>query len=64
MRRLNNAIKKNFKKEFKLLNIKIIYKIVEGFEEQFKEKPIVESDVSEYCMSIHETYLGLKNELL
>lgn len=49
------------KKEFKLLNIKIIYKIVEGFEEQFKEKPVVDGEVSDYCMSNHKTYSELKN---
>ena len=50
VRRLNKIIQKNFKKEFKELNIKMIYKIIEGFEEQFKENPIVEQELSEYCM--------------
>lgn len=31
MRRMNKIINKNFKKEFKELNIKIIYKVIEAF---------------------------------
>ena len=36
MRKLNKIIAKKMKKEFKELKIGVIYKIIEGFEEQFK----------------------------
>ncbi len=52
MRKLNKIISKNFKREFKELKIGVIYKIVEGFEEQFKEKPLIDYEVSEHCKSI------------
>jgi hypothetical protein len=36
LRHLNRVIKTYFKKEFKEIKIAAIYKIIEGFEEQFK----------------------------
>ena len=64
LRHLNKIVKKNFKKEFRELKIGALYKIIEGFEEQFKEKPIVPQEVSNYCAGNFQIIKGLKDALL
>jgi len=46
LRHLNKIIKTYFRKLFKEIQIGTVYKIIEGFEEQFKEKPHVSKEVS------------------
>ena len=49
LRRLNTIIHSYLRREFREININVIYKIVEACEEQFKEKPNCDKYISEAC---------------
>lgn len=49
LRKLNSIIHSYLRREFREININVIYKIVEACEEQFKEKPSCEEATSRAC---------------
>jgi hypothetical protein len=49
LRKLNNIIYYHFRKQYREININIVYKIVEATEEKFKEDPNCEEYVSLAC---------------
>lgn len=57
LRHLNKIIKCYFKREFKEIKIGTVYKIIEGFEEQFKEKPHVAKEVSLQCCQLKDALI-------
>lgn len=49
LRKLNAVIHSYFRREFREININVIYKIVEACEELFKERPSCEQRISLAC---------------
>jgi hypothetical protein len=42
LRKINKIIKEKFKKEFKEIKQNLIYKIIEGAEDKFKNSPLLD----------------------
>lgn len=49
LRKLNSIVHAYFRREFREISISIVYKIVEGCEEIFKEAPACDRNVSLAC---------------
>jgi hypothetical protein len=49
LRKLNAVIHSHFRREFREISISVVYKLVEGCEEVFKESPACEKSVSLAC---------------
>ena len=49
LRKLNAVIHTYFRREFREINVNVIYKIVEATEELFKEHPACERETSLRC---------------
>lgn len=59
LRKLNSVIHAYFRREFREININVIYKIVEACEELFKDKPNCDRAVSVTCREIQNKMLNL-----
>ena len=59
LRRLNTIIHSFLRREFREVNINVIYKIVEACEEQFKDRPNCDLSISQACREVQNKMLNL-----
>jgi len=64
LRKLNAAIHANFRREFREISISVVYKLVEGCEELFKESPACDRSVSLACRGKGSDYVEVQNKML